>query len=49
MVNGTARLIGAFAGYARGMQTGYIYTYAFSMILGVAAFLTFFLFYVRNL
>ncbi len=49
MVNGTAHLIGAFAGFARRMQTGYIYTYAFSMILGVAAFLTFFLFYVRNL
>ena len=49
MVNGTARLIGAFAGFARRMQTGYIYTYAFSMILGVAAFLTYFLFYVRNL
>ncbi|MEP7067823.1 MAG: NADH-quinone oxidoreductase subunit L [Usitatibacter sp.] len=49
MVNGTARLIGAFANYARGMQTGYIYTYAFSMILGVAAFLTFFLFYVGTL
>ena len=49
MVNGTARLIGAFAGFARRMQTGYIYTYAFSMILGVAAFLTFFLFYVRKL
>ena len=49
MVNGTARLIGAFAGFARRMQTGYIYTYAFSMILGVAAFLTFFLFYVGNL
>ncbi len=49
MVNGTARLIGAFAGFARRMQTGYIYTYAFSMILGVAAFLTYFLFYVRKL
>jgi NADH-quinone oxidoreductase subunit L len=49
MVNGTAHLIGAFAGFARRMQTGYIYTYAFTMILGVFAFLTFFLFYVRSL
>jgi NADH-quinone oxidoreductase subunit L len=49
MVNGTAHLIGAFAGLARKMQTGYIYTYAFTMILGVFAFLTFFLFYVGNL
>jgi NADH-quinone oxidoreductase subunit L len=49
MVNGTASLIGAFAGLARRMQTGYIYTYAFTMILGVFAFLTFFLFYVGSL
>ncbi|MGZ5060993.1 MAG: NADH-quinone oxidoreductase subunit L, partial [Usitatibacter sp.] len=49
MVNGTAHLIGAFAGFARRMQTGYIYTYAFTMILGVGAFLTFFLFYMRTL
>jgi NADH-quinone oxidoreductase subunit L len=49
MVNGTAHLIGTFAGFARRMQTGYIYTYAFTMILGVFAFLTFFLFYVGNL
>ena len=49
MVNGTARAIGLFAGFARNMQTGYIYTYAFTMILGVFAFLTFCLFYVGNL
>jgi NADH-quinone oxidoreductase subunit L len=49
MVNGTARLIGAFAGFARQMQTGFIYTYAFTMILGVFAFLTFFMFYMRTI
>ncbi len=43
MVNGTARLIGWFAGVARGMQTGYIYHYAFTMILGVFGLLTFLL------
>ncbi len=42
MVNGTAKLIGWFAGVARRMQTGYIYHYAFTMILGVAAMLTWF-------
>ena len=42
MVNGTAHLIGWFAGVARRLQTGYIYTYAFTMIFGVVAFLTFF-------
>jgi len=42
MVNGTAKLIGWFAGRARRMQTGYIYHYAFTMIFGVFALLTFF-------
>jgi NADH-quinone oxidoreductase subunit L len=42
MVNGTARLIGWFAGRARRMQTGYIYTYAFTMIFSVVALLAFF-------
>ncbi|HLX25252.1 MAG TPA: NADH-quinone oxidoreductase subunit L [Usitatibacter sp.] len=49
MVNGTAKVIGLFAGEARKMQTGYIYTYAFTMILGVFAFLTFFLFYMGKI
>ena len=40
MVNGTAKLIGWFAGFSRKMQTGYLYTYAFTMILGVFGFLT---------
>jgi NADH-quinone oxidoreductase subunit L len=47
MVNGTARAIGAFAAFARRMQTGFIYTYAFTMILGVFALLTYLLFYMR--
>ena len=40
MVNGTARLIGWFSGVARKVQTGYIYTYAFTMIFGVFVALT---------
>ena len=35
MVNGTAKLIGWFSGVARKVQTGYVYTYAFTMIFGV--------------
>ena len=35
MVNGTAKLIGWFSGVARVVQSGYLYTYAFWMILGV--------------
>jgi NADH-quinone oxidoreductase subunit L len=42
MVNGTAKVIGWFAGRARLVQTGYIYHYAFAMILGVFAILTWF-------
>ena len=40
MVNGTAKLIGWFAGFARRVQTGYVYHYAFTMIIGVFALLT---------
>ncbi len=40
MVNGTARLVGLFSGVLRRMQTGYIYHYAFSMIIGVFVLLT---------
>ncbi len=40
MVNGTARLIGWGSGMARRIQTGHIYTYAFTMIIGVFALLT---------
>ena len=42
MVNGTAKLIGWFSGVARKAQTGHVYTYAFTMILGVFALLTWF-------
>ncbi len=40
MVNGTAKLIGWFSGVARKVQTGHVYTYAFTMILGVFGFLS---------
>ncbi len=40
MVNGTAKLIGWFAGLARRVQSGYVYHYAFTMIFGLFALLT---------
>ena len=40
LVNGSARLVGAFAMIARRMQTGYLYHYAFAMILGVLGLLS---------
>jgi NADH-quinone oxidoreductase subunit L len=40
MVNGSARLVGWFAALLRYLQTGYIYTYAFWMIIGVLGLVT---------
>ncbi len=39
IVNGSARAVGWFAGITRTLQTGYIYHYAFTMILAVAIYL----------
>jgi NADH-quinone oxidoreductase subunit L len=39
LVNGTARAIGAIAGLVRRVQTGYLYHYAFAMIIGLALLL----------
>jgi NADH-quinone oxidoreductase subunit L len=43
MVNGTAKLVGTSSRVLRHLQSGYIYHYAFSMIIGVFVLLT-----VRN-
>jgi NADH-quinone oxidoreductase subunit L len=40
MVNGSARLIGWFAAASRYLQSGYIYHYAFAMIIGILLLLT---------
>jgi NADH-quinone oxidoreductase subunit L len=37
MVNGSARLVGIVSVVARGLQSGYLYHYAFAMIVGLAA------------
>ncbi len=42
MVNGSARLVGWVASVVRQFQSGYIYHYAFAMIVGVLFLLTFF-------
>ncbi len=42
-VNGTARLIGWISSAVRHIQSGYVYHYAFAMILGVFLLITFFL------
>ncbi|MDD4929779.1 MAG: NADH-quinone oxidoreductase subunit L [Gallionella sp.] len=40
MVNGTAGLVGRISGVVRRLQSGYIYHYAFTMIVGVFILLT---------
>src|SRR5216117_2474535 len=45
MVNGSASLIGWFAGLVRSVQSGFIYHYAFFMIIGVSVLLTYFIFF----
>ena len=42
-VNGTARVIGWVSSIIRHIQTGYVYHYAFAMILGLFLLITFFL------
>lgn len=42
-VNGSGRFIRSFALFARRMQTGYLYHYALAMVLGIVAFLVWFI------
>ncbi|CAM4126974.1 NADH-quinone oxidoreductase subunit L [Bordetella tumulicola] len=42
LVNGSARLVGWVATISRHLQSGYIYHYAFAMIIGIMALITFF-------
>ncbi len=46
MVNGTARMIGRLARLGRRLQSGYIYHYAFAVILGLFVLMTFFLHHI---
>ena len=43
LVNGTARAVGWFGSVMRQVQSGYLYSYAFWMIIGLAAMLGYFL------
>jgi NADH-quinone oxidoreductase subunit L len=39
MVNGTARAVGAVSALVRHVQSGYLFHYAFAMIIGLSALL----------
>ena len=43
MVNGTAKVVGWVSSVVRFMQTGYVYHYAFAMIIGLFVLMTWFL------
>jgi NADH-quinone oxidoreductase subunit L len=47
LVNGSARAVGWIAGTVRWFQTGYIYHYAFAMIMGVFVLMTWFVWLSR--
>ncbi len=42
LVNGSANLVGWFAGIVRRVQSGYIYHYALAMLLGIFVLMTWF-------
>lgn len=44
MVNGSARLVGKLAAIVRHIQSGYLYHYAFAMILGLLLLLGYFVY-----
>ena len=43
-INGSARLVAWVAGVIRHLQSGFIYHYAFAMMIGLVAFVTWYLF-----
>ncbi|HIO91452.1 MAG TPA: NADH-quinone oxidoreductase subunit L [Leucothrix mucor] len=47
VVNGSAKVVGWFSGIIRHIQTGYLYHYAFSMIIGVLAIISWLIFGVK--
>jgi NADH-quinone oxidoreductase subunit L len=48
IVNGSARVVGWVAGVVRHVQSGYLYHYAFSMIIGLLLLLFWFVFIARG-
>jgi NADH-quinone oxidoreductase subunit L len=44
LVNGSAKVVGVMAAVTRRLQTGYIYHYAFAMIIGLMAAITYIIF-----
>ena len=47
VVNGSWKLVGRISGVVRWMQSGYIYHYAFAMLLGIFILMTYFVWFKR--
>ena len=47
VVNGSWKVIGRISGVVRWMQSGYIYHYAFAMLLGIFVLMTYFVWFKR--
>jgi NADH-quinone oxidoreductase subunit L len=47
IVNGSWKLVGRISGVVRWMQSGYIYHYAFAMLLGIFVLMTYFVWFKR--
>ncbi len=47
LVNGSAKVVGAIAAVTRRLQTGFIYHYAFAMIIGLMAAITYIIFSIK--
>ena len=47
LVNGSARLVGWLSGVVRQVQSGYLYHYAFSMIIGLLLLLSWFIWFAK--
>jgi NADH-quinone oxidoreductase subunit L len=47
IVNGSWKLVGRISGVVRWMQSGYIYHYAFAMLLGIFILMTYFVWFKR--
>ena len=46
LINGTANLVRRFAGVIRNIQSGYLYHYAFTMIIGLLLLLAIFVHHI---
>ena len=47
VVNGSWKLVGRISGVVRWLQSGYIYHYAFAMLLGIFVLMTYFVWFKR--